>query len=604
MDESVWQQHWEQSDSYHHAVVALMLLNGLDVAQIRSLQSAQIDLDGGWLTTTDGRTYPLTTYARDALAALLKEGTLLSARLVAAVDALMPLEHDAHRRLAGAFWITDPELQLTLETTGSTELPILPLHYIFPFSIAERLQQGETSDTAARAREVLQTAATWLVEQTLTAHVPLSFRILGLLRQGSLVFLVTSTGVSGLNLVHNVLMGRLLSPADYSQLTFIITLQLLVGLLPTTMQIVIARFTARYHAQQDGTLLDVLRREIGRFGWLAGLVTGVVMLLLSPLLADAFQLDGVGLLLPVIIALPFYVRMGADRGLLQGVSGYFWLSAAYLWEGLIRLGLGVLLGYALVTVGRSLEGAVWGFAESMLVTWFISWLAVRHFRSGEAREVDIAPQRREWLQLGGMTALVLIGQALITNSDFLLVKNFFSPEDAGLYASISVLGRIVYFGALPLTILLVPLIARRQALDEPTRPILMLLIGGGAAICGLLIAGAAFFAAPVLGLLYGEAYLPAAALLAPYALAASLYTLTNLVITYQIALGSGGETWMPILAGIAQIVGVLLFHTTLEQVIIVQIVLMGLLFGIVLWRVLRPVRTPPAKADYQAQAAG
>jgi O-antigen/teichoic acid export membrane protein len=294
--------------------------------------------------------------------------------------------------------------------------------------------------------------------------------------------------------------------------------------------------------------------------------------------------------------------MGVDRGVLQGVGAYFWLSAAYLLEGLVRLGIGVLLGYALLTVGRSLEGAVWGFVESMLATWFVSWLAVRHFRTGETHSANSASQRREWLQLGRMTALVLIGQALITNSDFLLVKNFFSSEDAGLYAAVSVLGRIVYFGALPLTILLVPLIARRQALNDPTRPILMMLIGGGAVICGLLIGGAVFFGDRVLSLLYGEAYFPGAALLAPYALAASLYTLTNLVITYQIALGSGGETWMPILAGSAQITGVLLFHDSLEQVILVQIVLMGLLFAIVLWRVLREPRTPP-EADDEARVA-
>jgi O-antigen/teichoic acid export membrane protein len=279
--------------------------------------------------------------------------------------------------------------------------------------------------------------------------------------------------------------------------------------------------------------------------------------------------------------------MGVDRGVIQGSGAYFWLSSAYSIEGVIRLGASVVLGYALLSAGRSLDGAIWGLAQSVLATWFVSWLGIRHLQSASHTAPNTGYERNEWRKLASVTLIALIGQALITNSDFILVKNFFSPEDAGLYAAISVLGRIVYFGALPLTILLVPMIARRQALNQPTRPILLLLIGGASVVCGMLIAGSWFAGQTIIGMLYGEAYLSSAGLLAPYALAASLYTLANLVVTYQIARGSGGETWMPLLAGSLQIAGIVLFHETLMQVILVQIALMGFLFLLIGWRVLR-----------------
>lgn len=592
MDETTWQQ--AQSDPYQNLVVCLLLLNGLTIRQIEGLPEASLDMAAGWLTTADGLTFPLVRQSMGALTGFDKSPPLENTRLQEACRQFAPLESAAHRRLSGALWITNDELQVMLETTGSTETPILPLRFTFPFSIMDRLQPYERSTVAESAREVLQAAADWLVEQMLTPQRSLFQRLSGVLRQGSLVFLIASTGVSGLNLVHNVLMGRLLSPADYSQLTFIITLQLLLGLLPTAIQTVSARFTARYIAQDERSRLSILKATIGRFSWRVGLLTAAVLSVLSPLFVTLFQLSGVWLLLPIVLVMPFFIRTGVDRGLLQGIGAYFWLSGAYLSEGVIRLGMSVLLGYALLSVGRSLEGAVWGVAQSMLATWFIGWLAIRHFRADAVSrdELNYATLQSDWVRIGGMTALVLIGQALITNSDFVLVKNFFSPEDAGLYAAISVLGRIVYFGALPLTVVLVPLIARRQALDEPTNPILLLLIGGGVLVCSALIAGAALFAPTILGLLYGDAYADAAPLLAPYALAASLYTLTNLVITYQIALGSGGETWMPILAGTVQIVAVFLFHESLAQVITIQIVLMALLFVMVLWQVLHAPAEP------------
>lgn len=610
MTDIQWLQLWQQSqsDSVQHAALTLLLLNGLSATQIEHFLASSVDLEDGWITTYDGQTLPLVRYARDALAVVSADGACRPERWAEAARDLAPLQAEAQRRLSGAVWITDDALRLTLETTGSPETPIVPLPVTFPFSVAERLQPGEASEVAQQARDVLQAAADWLVTQTLTPRVSLVQRSLGLLRQGSLVFLVASTGVSGLNLIHNVLMGRLLSPADYSQLTFIITLQLLIGLLPAAMQTVVARFSARYSAQSEEHTLAALHRLMGRFGWVVGGVVALIVLMVSPLLIEAFRLDGMGVLLPLILVLPFFVRMGVDRGFLQGLGSYFWLTGAYVSEGVVRLGVSVALGYALLSVGQALEGAVWGVTQSMLVTWFVSFLALRHFvrrrQQPERMTETSSDDRRAWLQLGGMTALMLIGQALITNSDFLLVKNFFSSEDAGLYAAISVLGRIVYFGALPLTVLLVPLVARRQALGQVTRPILMLLIGGGLAVCGLLIAVAAIFGPDVLRLLYGEAYVPAAGLLAPYALAASLYTLTNLVITYQIALGNGGETGLPILAGCAQIIGVLAFHESLAQVITVQIVLMSLLFAGVFWRVLRPRRAQPTPQALPAPATG
>jgi len=584
-----WHKLFQQSQShpYQRLVSCLLLLNGVTLHEIETLDAATIDIDAGWLTTPDNRTYPLVTQNIEALQTV--EFPLDSTQLRDVCEMFTPHEAAAHRRLSGALWITNDELQIMMETTGSIETPVLPLRFTFPLSIVDLLQPYEQSQVADSARDTLQAAADWLTVHVLTPQQSLIQKITGILRQGSLVFLIASTGVSGLNLVHNVLMGRLLSPADYSQLTFIITLQLLIGLLPSAIQTVAARFTARYQAQHEGASLSLLKARIGRFSWQVGVFAAVVLFALSPLLTSLFQLNGVSLLIPIIIAMPFFIRTGVDRGILQGIGGYFWLSGTYLSEGVIRLVMSVVLGYALLSVGRSLEGTIWGLAQSMLATWFIGWLALRHFRgeSSADNSVNTSKFQSDWVRLGGLTALVLIGQALITNSDFLLVKNFFTPEDAGLYAAISVLGRIVYFGALPLTVLLVPLIARRQALDEPTKPILIMLIGGGTLVCGILVVGAALFASTILGLLYGDAYLDAAPLLAPYALAASLYTLTNLVITYQIALGQGSETWMPIAAGIAQIVAVFVFHESLAQVITIQIVLMAALFALVLWRITR-----------------
>lgn len=590
-----WREYWQElsQDPVSASAFALLTLNGLSLNQIQQIDADHVNLSEGWITTADGFTLPLVTQAARPFSLLDEKQPFAGANVESVFQKLAGLEAEAHRRFAGAIWYTSEEGRVLMETAGISEAPILPLRFMFPISIAERLHPGDTSETAVYSRHVLQTAADWLYADSFAPRQSPVNRVLNALKEPRTVFLIASLAVSGVNFVYNILMGRLLTPADYGQLSLIITLQLLMGLLPHTFQTVTARFSSRYYARQETALLAALRSTIGRLTWKIGIVFAGLGLLLAPLIVTLFHLDSLWLVIPLLIAAPFFIAMGADRGFLQGMDRYWWMTAAYTSEALLRLIIGVLLVLALTSSGRALDGAVWGLAQAMVVTWFISWLAMQLFRSPATPETPTPiEQRQAWFRLISVTMMALVGQAAITNSDFLLVKNFFSADEAGLYAAVSVMGRIVYYGALPLTILLIPMIARRQALNEPTQPILVLLIGGGAAACITLFFISLLAAPTILRVIYGEPYVPGASLLPAYVVAASLYTLANLMISYRIALGHGSETWMPLLAGAGQIVALLLFHQTLEQVIFVQIGLMAVLLIVVSGQIFRSSQQP------------
>lgn len=568
-------------------IQALVLLNGLTVEQAQALSPTQIDRTQGWIQISGGAV-PLVNQTRAALEAF-ESAWFDPADVPAALERMKMNEAQAHRQLAGALWITSEDTRLITNAAGLTEAPILPLMYTFPFSIVERLQPDDTHEIAHTSRATLQAAADWLERELLTPKPSLRRRITGALLEGKTVFLLANTGVNGLNLLYNLVMARLLSPAAYSQLALMVTLQLLIGLLPSAWQTTAARYGAAYNAHDDLAAIHALK-VFGRRWWsIIGASLLVIGLIAAPFLANLFQLSGAGLLLPLLLAVPFFIVAMADRGVLQGLNAFYWLTAAYVGEAVARLGIGALLALLLIGAGAALEGAVWGVGQSMLITWIIGWLALRTLRRLPDRSASAArhPDQAAWVRLTGLTLAALIGQALITNSDFLLVKSLFSPAESGLYAAVSVLGRIAYFGALPLTIIMVPLFARRQALDQPTRPLFFVMLAGGAVFCTGLVGTAALFPTPILSLFYGDAYLDAASLLPIYTLAASLYVIVNLVITYRVALGKASETILPMIAGIAQVIGILLFHESLQQVIAVQIVLMSLLLAAVLWRGLR-----------------
>jgi len=576
------------ASSLDRLIRSLILLNGLTVEQVQTLQPSLIDRQEGWLRIGGGAV-PLVSQTRAALTDFEQQSQdwFDAAEVPAALERLHLTEAQAHRQLAGALWITSEDTRLITSAAGLTEAPILPLYYTFPFSIVERLQPHDTHEIAHASRATLQAAADWLERELLTPKPGLRQRITGALLEGKTVFLLANTGVNGLNLLYNLVMARLLSPAAYSQLALMVTLQLLIGLLPSAWQTTAARYGAAYNAHDDLDAIHALRAFGRRWLSIIGVVLMLIGLIAAPFLANLFQLSGGGLLLPLLIAVPFFIVAASDRGVMQGLNAFYWLTAAYVGEAVARLGIGVALALMLMGAGAALEGAVWGVGQSMLITWFLGWVALRNLRRPQHKPAAPHVDQRVWIRLTGLTLTALIGQALITNSDFLLVKSLFSPAESGLYAAVSVLGRIAYFGALPLTIIMVPLFARRQALDQPTRPLFLIMLAGGAVFCTALVGTAALFPTLILNLFYGDAYLSAASLLPIYTLAASLYVIVNLVITYRVALGKASETILPMIAGIAQVIGILMFHDSLQQVITVQIVLMSLLLVAVLWRGLR-----------------
>jgi O-antigen/teichoic acid export membrane protein len=595
--EQVWKNAWKaaQAEPRTYAILGLLSLNGLPPQSIAALRLENIDFAQDWIRAASG-TYPLVAQLRTPLqqiaasqAAQSDEQLFADAEVENTLQTLNIDPAEAERRLSGAIWLTSREGQDIMTATNTGIEPILPLRFTFPFSIVEHLHPETEIEIAATSKTTLQAAADWLEKETILPAPALNIqRIITLLLQGTIVFALTNMAVNGVNFLHNLVMGRLLSPEDYGQLSFLITLQLFLSLIPITLQTVTSRYGAGYVANERYELLATLLRLGQRAALGSGIALMVALLVLAAPLADLFNIDDWRLFVPIALAMPFFMRIGPERGLLQSTDSYYWLSVAYFTEAAVRLGVGVLLVLLLEDAGNGLDGAVWAVGQSMLLTWFISWLALRHYQFPS--EEQSTGEVLQWRQLGLLTMLGLIGQMVITNSDFILVKSLFDQTTAGQYAAVTVLGRVTYFGVLPLSILVVPQVARLQALGHSTIPILRLLLVGGAGICSAILVGASLFPSLILETLFGDAYLDVANLLPIYTLAAALFVMANLMLTYRIALGQGGDTWMPALAGVLQIVLILLFHDTLQQVIIVQIGIMAILLAAVSWRVWQSLR--------------
>ncbi|MEN9561857.1 MAG: hypothetical protein RIR73_101, partial [Chloroflexota bacterium] len=389
--------------------------------------------------------------------------------------------------------------------------------------------------------------------------------------------MLSMTIVNAGNYVYNLIMGRWLGPALFADLSLIVTLLLIVTFLTAPVQITAARYSAIHTADGDIQTLASVRRFIWFIALGLGLTLTVFFATLAPLLQKFFHTQSFLSFIIFGAALPFAMLQAVERGMLQGRTSFKILAISYQVEMWSRL----LISIALVALGLSVDGAVIGISLSFLFTWLVARHAVRGLETNE----NISKEMR--FALLGFAAPVVIsqlGQILINNSDVILVKRFFATGEAGQYAALALIGRIVFFATWSVVTTMFPIVAQKQKMGEPHAHLLWISLGIVVCVSAPLILLTLVIPEFVVQVLFGEKYLGVAPLVWQYALATSLYAMANVVINYRLSLGMGKETGFAIAAGLAQVIGIILFHRSLEQVVFVQVIVMTCLFISLLWK--------------------
>lgn len=402
---------------------------------------------------------------------------------------------------------------------------------------------------------------------------------------GSGLFFLSTLLVNAGNYCFNLLLGRLLGPALFADVSLIITLFLFLTFITAGFQQTAAKFAAIYSANQDAAQLWALRRWLNRRSWVIGLFFCVLVGGAAPFWQTFFHTTSPWLFVLFAIGLPFYFVQGIDRGLLQGQMRFGLLATSYQAEMWVRL----LLGLGLVLLGWAAYGAVLALTLSIIATWAVAAYGLRQTEGrtpsikGGAATFGIG-ERQALLAFALPVLLVEISLILINNSDVLLVKRFFDSATAGQYAALALIGRIVFFGTWSVVITMFPLVAQKAQRGDPHRQILWMSLGMVAGVSCVIVTATAVAPTMIIQLLFGAAYLPVAPLLWLYALATALFALANVLINYHLALGNRDGAFLALTAGLCQVVLLFFFHATLEQVVVIQVGLMGaLLLLLLLW---------------------
>ncbi len=375
-------------------------------------------------------------------------------------------------------------------------------------------------------------------------------------------WLVAATILSGgLNYLTNAAFGRILGPAEYGVYAAVLSLYTTCIALTGVVQIVVTNYAARLAAANDWPAMLGMALSIGRVLVLTGLVAGTLMIFGSGIMAKALHFAERQPLWVLAAAMLPLALIPLVLGLLAGQQRFGSLGMVQVWGSAIRL----LSGLVLLRLGTGATGAVASLACAAWATATIGGLSLsnvwRYWQERHQPKLEALGSFVLYAALGTM------GFALLTGMDVLIVKGRFLPMEAGLYASVSTVGKITLWITGALGMFLLPKAASRHAREQETSGLLrgtqacVLLLGLGMAILfyGLSV--------PLMHLVFGAGFLAEANLLGPYGLAMAVYSVVGIWFNYFLAVRYMQYTWI-LLAGVAtQVVVLVRFCSTLSEIV-------------------------------------
>ena len=375
------------------------------------------------------------------------------------------------------------------------------------------------------------------------------------------MMVTSAAAVNILSFLLNAYAARALGPAEFGALGSLLAAYLIVSLPLSTLSLLFAKSVATFAAHQNTAgIASLLRIGLASLCLLGTMGLSVIALTRSQI-ATFLRISSSGPVILIGLAIACAPSLFAVRGALQGLQNFAHLSFNIGFEAAIRF-LGVVF---LVGVGLGLNGAIGAYGLAPLLALAIGLFSLRGFltREGPLEKFSLQALSQNWL---GFFVLFTC-MAAMNQIDVVVVKHFFSPEEAGLYHAAASLGKTLLFIAGILNHTMFPKVTEAQARGVNSLPILKEYLAYVIGLCTLGIVTIWVAAPQLLWVTFGQSYVGAAPLLRLFGLAAGLMALVSVLVHYRAAANDMWPLRAIVLATAGESLALWFIHPALSAVV-------------------------------------
>ncbi|HLD25132.1 MAG TPA: oligosaccharide flippase family protein [Patescibacteria group bacterium] len=387
--------------------------------------------------------------------------------------------------------------------------------------------------------------------------------------RNSIVVMGGSMVANVLAYLYHLIVGRILGPQGYGELAALLSLFYILNVPSTVVQTILTKFFSILKATDK---LGEAKYLFFRSLWM------ILSLSFIGLGAVALSVDAVAGFLHIESKANFYWLYIIFALYFVGMVPLSFLAAYqrfFAQSALTALGMSLRLVFAVFAAPFGVALTLISNILANIITFIAYLVPLRFLFKTQARVLTLSRSRT--IGYSVPTLVTTLAIAALYNQDVLLVKHFFSPTQAGIYSSLSVLGKVIFYASSAITFVLFPVISERKELKHGHTRLVgaaLLFVAGLSSILTLF-----YFLFPtfVVRVLYGSSFDEAIPYVGLFGVFISLFTLDNILFSICLAIEKVKVWMIGLTAAIVQFALIWTYHTSLQTVIIANCIVAGVL---------------------------
>jgi len=343
------------------------------------------------------------------------------------------------------------------------------------------------------------------------------------LKQNFIILVLMNSG-NVFSYLFQLAAGRALTPDEFGSFNALNSSTVILAAPLGIVPLIMARFAAGLALESMGKVRGLFDKAI-RYSTLGALVALAGGFLGAPYLRDFLHLNSLSPVYVLVGMVALSLLVPVPWGMLQGLQRFMGYGVAGASNACVRFLACLVL---LTWLGQGVTGAMLCGLIAIMLQACISMLFLK-----DLFRVKPEPLPDGFHKEVGKYALAMVVSSVVTmclnNLDLVLVRHFCPGDEAGLYATAAILGRIAFYGPSVLVSVLFTEAATAKASGQENNKSLWMslsmtvLLGGGFALCCVVASKL------VVTVLFGAQYEAAGPLLSVISVAMALLATANVL---------------------------------------------------------------------------
>ncbi len=392
--------------------------------------------------------------------------------------------------------------------------------------------------------------------------------------KGSAILFIGSMIANVCNYLFQFFMSRNLSVTDFGTMNALLSLLVITAVPSVAIMLVSSKQISIFKATNEIFKTRLFHKKVFKKISIYGVFITLFLIALSPQIADYLNIYELSPVILLLLILFFSFLIPINLGIIQGLQHFITFGVLSGITGLARL----LFGIILLTIGFKLNGAMMGILFSIILVFSISFFYITKAQPKIQDIQNLGIGYKNILLSSLPIVLCTLGILGLTNLDLILVKHYFSGEEAGIYASVAVLGRTIFYFPGIIVLAMFPMASENHALKTNSLPLLKKTLGLTFMMAGTGLIILLVFPDLMLSILFGKTYSDGGTYLRIFSIAMFFMAMVSILANYFLAVEKKQFLWILIAGCFIEVILICFFHQSLMTVLYIITVTTSLMF--------------------------